>query len=70
MVLCLSFLLMGCSDNEITPALFDTKQEAENAAEKYNCKGAHQMDKKWMPCEIHAEHQENKGGAHIRHHNH
>ena len=32
--------------------LFITKEEAENAAAKYGCVGAHKMGNKWMPCEI------------------
>ena len=31
--------------------LFNSKQEAEKAASKYGCNGAHKMDKKWIPCE-------------------
>ena len=33
--------------------LFNTKQEAEKAASKYGCIGAHKMGKKWMPCKKH-----------------
>ena len=33
--------------------LFNTKQEAENAAPKYGCIGAHKMGIKFMPCEKH-----------------
>ena len=33
--------------------LFDTKEEAEKAASKYGCIGAHKMGNKWMPCEMH-----------------
>ena len=33
--------------------LFNTKQEAEKAASKYGCIGAHKMGKKWMPCKTH-----------------
>jgi len=33
--------------------LFKTKEEAEQAASKYGCTGAHQMGNKWMPCEMH-----------------
>jgi len=33
--------------------LFNTKQEAEKAASKYGCIGAHKMGKKWMPCKMH-----------------
>ena len=34
-------------------ALFDSKVEAEKAAVLFNCKGAHQMGAKWMPCQSH-----------------
>ena len=30
--------------------LFNTKQEAEKAASKFGCIGAHKMGNKWMPC--------------------
>ena len=33
--------------------LFNTKQEAEKAASKYGCVGAHKMGNKWMPCNMH-----------------
>ena len=33
--------------------LFSTKQEAEKAASKYGCIGAHKMGNKWMPCKMH-----------------
>ena len=33
--------------------LFNTKQEAEKAASKYGCIGAHKMGYKWMPCNMH-----------------
>ncbi len=68
-----SFLLMGCSSHssqDATPALFDTKVEAEKAASRFNCKGAHQMGSKWMPCESHDVHQENKKVSGHKHHHH
>ena len=34
-------------------AMYDTKAEAEEAAALFNCKGAHQMGAKWMPCNTH-----------------
>ena len=34
-------------------AMYDTKAEAEKAAALFNCKGAHQMGTKWMPCDTH-----------------
>ena len=67
----ISTSIIGCSSNskKATPALFDTKVEAEKAAKKFNCKGAHKMGAKWMPCESHEKHQENKkGGGHGNHH--
>ena len=33
--------------------LFETKEEAEKAASKYGCIGAHKMGNKWMPCKMH-----------------
>ena len=33
--------------------LFDTREEAEKAAPKYGCIGAHKMGNKWMPCKMH-----------------
>ena len=33
--------------------LFNTKQEAQKAASKYGCIGAHKMGNKWMPCKMH-----------------
>ena len=38
---------------QIMPGLFNTKGEAEKAAPKYGCIGAHKMGKKWMPCKMH-----------------
>ena len=73
LLMAFSFLLMGCSSHSnkgAKPALFDTKVEAENAARKFNCNGAHQMGDKWMPCESHEEHQENKKGSSKGHHHH
>jgi len=35
------------------PMLFDTKEQAEKEAYKFDCEGAHQMGKKWMPCSMH-----------------
>ena len=33
--------------------IFYTKEEAEKAAPKYGCIGAHKMGKNWMPCKEH-----------------
>ncbi len=50
---------MGCSSDPKTngsPAIFETKAEAEKAAEDFNCTGAHRMGDKWMPCKSHGAH--------------
>ena len=60
---------MGCSDTSqtnYTPALFDTKIEAEKAAKDFNCTGVHRMGEKWMPCKSHTIHQK---GANDETHN-
>ena len=67
---------MGCSSNsesESTRALFNTREEAARAAKDFNCKGAHRMGDKWMPCKSHDSHK--KGAKHEKyggngHHNH
>ena len=64
----ISFALMGCSGHSQqrgTPALFDTKIEAEKAAKDFNCTGAHRMGEKWMPCKSHTTHE--KGDNHDTH---
>ena len=38
---------------DMMPNLFKTKEEAEEAAAKYGCEGAHKMGEKWMPCKTH-----------------
>ncbi|NDC36030.1 MAG: hypothetical protein EBZ51_11830 [Synechococcaceae bacterium WB9_2_112] len=43
------------------PAMYATKAEAEKAASRFNCTGAHQMGNQWMPC---AKHDESKTHAH------
>ena len=35
------------------PMLFDTKEQAEKEAYKFDCEGAHRMGDKWMPCSMH-----------------
>ena len=35
------------------PMLFDTKEQAEKKADKFDCEGAHQMGDKWMPGSMH-----------------
>ncbi len=66
-------LLVGCSPepaNNKMPALFDTKLEAEQAAENFNCSGAHKMGNKWMPCNSHDFHEEFKKNSDHEHHHH
>jgi hypothetical protein len=61
----LLFSLIGCSTTSkqnATPALFDTRVEAEKAAKNFNCTGAHKMGEQWMPCKKH--------GKHEHHHHH
>ncbi len=64
---------MGCSSNSQTnrtPALFETKAEAEKAAKDFNCSGAHKMGEKWMPCKSHSNHEEAKNHESHNEHNH
>jgi len=37
------------------PAMYPTKAEAEKAAPKFKCTGAHQMGDQWMPCAKHGD---------------
>ncbi len=70
----LFIFLTGCSTesgNNKIPAVFDTKAEAERAAKRFNCVGAHKMGDKWMPCESHKAHEEHKEpDDHEHHHKH
>ena len=65
---------MGCSNNSQTngtPAIFETKIEAENAAKDFNCTGAHRMGEKWMPCMSHTGHEDGeKHSTHSGSHHH
>ena len=66
-IISMSFSLMGCSGNSQTngtPALFETKAEAETAAKNFNCTGAHKMGDKWMPCKSHTDHESHDGHHH------
>ena len=40
-------------DETFLPGVFETREEAEKAAAKYECFGAHKMGNKWMPCKSH-----------------
>ena len=44
--------ISNSSAGGMTPDLFNTKKEAEKAASKYGCIGAHKMGGKWMPCKM------------------
>ena len=51
-------LTFGCSNKLVEkgikmPILFNTKEQAEKEAYKFDCEGAHQMGDKWMPCKMH-----------------
>tara|TARA_Y100000287_G_scaffold124832_1_gene100649 strand:- start:77 stop:247 length:171 start_codon:yes stop_codon:yes gene_type:complete len=51
-------LNLSCSKKPIKkemkmPMLFDTKEQAEKEAYKFDCEGAHRMGDKWMPCSMH-----------------
>ena len=66
-------LLISCSttsESIRTPALFETRAEAEKVAKDFNCSGAHQMGDKWMPCQ--SNHGQEEGDKHEKHdgHNH
>tara|TARA_Y100001968_G_scaffold274053_1_gene267030 strand:- start:161 stop:361 length:201 start_codon:yes stop_codon:yes gene_type:complete len=64
---------MGCtseSAKDKMPALFETKQEAEQAAKNFNCTGAHKMGDKWMPCKSHQAHEKNKQESGHGHNHH
>ena len=67
---------LGCTskvEGTKTTALFDSKREAEKAAQNFNCTGAHKMGDKWMPCATHeaheSSHDKNKKD-HNHHHHH
>ncbi len=69
----ISLSSFGCSmeSKKRTPALFNTKAEAEQAAKNFNCNGAHKMGEKWMPCKSHKVHEvHKKHHGHEDHHNH
>ena len=66
--------VIGCSteSNKVkTRVIFETKAEAEQAAKDLDCKGAHKMGDKWMPCKSHRSHEKhNKQLGHKHQHNH
>jgi len=37
------------------PALYATQAEAEQAAQRFGCRGAHRMGDQWMPCANHGK---------------
>ena len=44
--------ISNSSKENMMSDLFNSKQEAEKAALKYGCIGAHKMGNKWMPCKM------------------
>ena len=46
-------LIKNESNSKQRSLLFKTRAEAENMSKKLNCKGAHKMGDKWMPCNSH-----------------
>ena len=44
--------ISNLNKENMMPDLFNTKEEAEKAASKFGCNGAHKMGAKWMPCKI------------------
>ena len=40
-------------EGKMMKSLFESEEEAEQAAIKYGCVGAHKMGEKWMPCKMH-----------------
>ena len=45
--------ISNSNEENIISDLSNTKLEAEKAASKYGCTGAHKMGNKWMPCKTH-----------------
>ena len=45
--------ISNSNKENIMSDLFNTKEEAENAATNYGCIGAHKIRNKWMPCKMH-----------------
>ena len=48
-----SKLFLNSNKKKEMADLFNTKEEAEKAASRYGCIGAHKMGKKWMSCKMH-----------------
>ena len=44
--------ISNLNKENMMPDLFNTKDEAEKAASKFGCNGAHKMGAKWMPCKM------------------
>ena len=66
-------LLSGCSSESSKnkmPAMFNTQEEAEQAAKNFNCIGAHKMGDKWMPCKSHQAHEDHKQKSDHGHNHH
>ena len=64
---------LGCTskvEETKTPALFETRNEAEKAAKSFNCTGAHKMGDKWMPCKSHSAHEDKEHNKSNNEHHH
>jgi hypothetical protein len=52
----LQCMAQASANSNGVPAMYPTQAEAEAAAKKhFNCTGAHQMGKQWMPCSKHGQ---------------
>ena len=53
----MSILSISCSNEQVEKEMrlpiFNTKEQAEKEAYKFDCEGSHQMGDKWMPCSMH-----------------
>jgi hypothetical protein len=55
---CLPSDVCACAKHAISAqisTMYATKAEAEKAASKFNCTGAHQLGDKWIPCAKHSD---------------
>ena len=44
--------ISNSNEKNMMSNLYKTKEDAEKAASKYGCNGAHKMGDKWMPCKM------------------
>ena len=45
--------ISNTKEGKMMQSLFESEEEAEQAATKYGCIGANKMGEKWMPCKMH-----------------